>query len=436
MELKKKGLFIGILLLWLLPLVLAGTEYTPTSETNCNEQGKCTLVQYSGVVNVQEDGEWKNYQSARSLLGKGWDVQYIEEDKDYIIDVIDFNATSVTLNLNPDGIVFLNKEVPLRVWTEDSSKEIITGDFKQDYLKTDETLVDFNILKQSDTRTIDAKLGDIIEFGPNSTTIVLQTANTQNLNDADVESGDPTGNSGTQNNMIVQNFSSNVVSSLVMFNTSALPAGILIEQANLSLYLVTNNYDTADEGVNITTYWIYANYSWNEETLTYQNKPNMTTQILNQRSGFLSAFGGGGEPLGNQTFDVTNLTNYSYLNNEKNVSFFIAGFQAMTTGSTLVSDNVLFVTKEDLDTEQRPMLTITYSLYVPPGGSCTYPGSGDWNINTMDNCTISSNVNLAGNSLILNESGTLVVNAIINNKGSLVMSSGSKIVLGNGAVLG
>jgi len=46
--------------------------------------------------------------------------------------------------------------------------------------------------------------------------------------------------------------------------------------------------------------------------------------------------------------------------------------------------------------------------------TCTY-SSGDWNINCADNCTIISNVNLGGNNLIFNGSGSFNVQANITN---------------------
>ncbi len=67
--------------------------------------------------------------------------------------------------------------------------------------------------------------------------------------------------------------------------------------------------------------------------------------------------------------------------------------------------------------------------------SCTY-SSGDWNVNCPDNCTITTNYNLAGNTLNFTGSGQFNANANISHIGRLVLSDGCKIVIGSGEVLG
>jgi hypothetical protein len=54
--------------------------------------------------------------------------------------------------------------------------------------------------------------------------------------------------------------------------------------------------------------------------------------------------------------------------------------------------------------------------------SCSYSGSGDWDIDCSSNCSISSNVNLAGNRLILRGIGKFTLDANITNVASILKS--------------
>jgi len=50
-----------------------------------------------------------------------------------------------------------------------------------------------------------------------------------------------------------------------------------------------------------------------------------------------------------------------------------------------------------------------------PSNTCTYSGSGNWAVACSDNCTISSNVNLNGNSMTINGTGQFLLKANITN---------------------
>jgi len=116
-SLKNFTLLFGILLLTLivLPVVSAETTYTPTTETTCSD-GTCTQIIYSGVEYVEEKGEWKHWTEAKSLKDKGFEITILEDDKDYKLEVVDFNATSITVDLNPNGLSIFSNDVPVRIW--------------------------------------------------------------------------------------------------------------------------------------------------------------------------------------------------------------------------------------------------------------------------------------------------------------------------------
>ena len=104
-------IFVG---LFLISLVSATTEYTPSSDTICND-GVCTKTLYSGVRNVYEDNQWKKVEEARSLKDKGFNVIMLEDDKEFPVEVVDFNYTSIKVKLNPKGIKVFNENIPLRI---------------------------------------------------------------------------------------------------------------------------------------------------------------------------------------------------------------------------------------------------------------------------------------------------------------------------------
>ena len=52
--------------------------------------------------------------------------------------------------------------------------------------------------------------------------------------------------------------------------------------------------------------------------------------------------------------------------------------------------------------------------------TCTYSGSGNWNVDCADNCSIDSNVDLGNNNLTLTGTGHFDINAIISNFDKIV----------------
>ena len=72
---------------------------TASTQTVCNDNGKCTLTLYSGVRYAYEDEIWKEVEKARSLKD-AWDVVYLEDDGDHKIDVLDYNYTSIALDFS------------------------------------------------------------------------------------------------------------------------------------------------------------------------------------------------------------------------------------------------------------------------------------------------------------------------------------------------
>ena len=60
--------------------------------------------------------------------------------------------------------------------------------------------------------------------------------------------------------------------------------------------------------------------------------------------------------------------------------------------------------------------------------TCTYPGSGNWEVECSDNCVITSPVDMGGNNLILNGTGVFVVNAAIYDIGFIQKDKNCKFI--------
>ena len=57
----------------------------------------------------------------------------------------------------------------------------------------------------------------------------------------------------------------------------------------------------------------------------------------------------------------------------------------------------------------------SYQVQAAPADSCTYGGSGNWNVDCAHNCNITSNVALGGNNLTITGTGTFTTEANITN---------------------
>ena len=153
-------------------------EFTPTTDTICRGD-VCTKTLYSGIRNVIEDGRWKKIEEARSLMGKGFNVVFLEEDEEHFIEVLDFNYTTIRTRFWTEGFEVWPQSVPIRVIREERDEE------KGENVRVEEEKerLNFNLFNQESERIIDIRLGEVLKFGGNSTTIQLQDANSENVED-------------------------------------------------------------------------------------------------------------------------------------------------------------------------------------------------------------------------------------------------------------
>ena len=141
MEIRnKKNIGLSImfmLLLFGIPLLLAQISEIPeekpkekvlikqTSSTDHFKlpDGTFEAVLYIFPINVRVNKQTKRFDEAESLMDDEWKsytIKFLEEDKDFKIDIVDFNITSITFNLNMSKDL-QGEHIPIRIWKINSS---------------------------------------------------------------------------------------------------------------------------------------------------------------------------------------------------------------------------------------------------------------------------------------------------------------------------
>lgn len=233
------------------------------------------------------------------------------------------------------------------------------------------------------------------------TIVILQDADTENMDDTYVSQSANTTNYGNQNSIAIRK--SPPIATYIKFNMIQIPININISNANLGLV----SYFAHDTGTIVYLYRVYANYSWNETSITYVNQPcgidfdNSSACDLNYANSSLTSAGLF------KTINVTSLVSDSYNDNENNVTIAINH----TIGG---NDNYYyFRSKEYTTASVRPYLNITYALNVPEfNTNITIPSVPLY----MNNVTLQTNVTSDDDTIIwvnftlIAPNGTWVIN--------------------------
>lgn len=241
-------------------------EYGQGYDKGCDFEGKCFMALYSGIRNVFENNTWKRTEDAISLKDKGWDIVYLDNDPRYKIDVIDFNATTIEFEVSVTDPKDLNKDIPVKFlkynedfnYTNFNEKNLDSEPtFKDTYYEDSRIEKSFSDIDSKEYININSfDLGTIIEFGENSTTIMLQEPGTENLEDLYVLEQYPDNNYGgpAQNTMGAGvSSSSDEIQTFIKFNLSTLPPDSLISDSVLAFYFNNETYESGDNP-NISIY--------------------------------------------------------------------------------------------------------------------------------------------------------------------------------------
>ncbi|MHA1302752.1 MAG: DNRLRE domain-containing protein [Candidatus Heimdallarchaeaceae archaeon] len=385
--------------------------YTPSSETHCEDE-LCTLTLYSGTMFADKKGT--KIEDVKSLkYDTDWDVWnkvYLEKDPDFDIEILDYNYTSLELNFLFDPSSLSLTELKQKYPECSDSKE---NDIKCDFKFTRKyEWIDENGTKQKEEEKFQYKyqlkdgalkedlkyiqkgnpLNYTYTFGGNSTTIMLQDADTENLDDTYTQSTFGTYTFGHLNKLYVG--ATHRHFSYIKFNISSVPPGQDITDSSLNLYYYGENMETG-EGVKVGVHHIYSfptynitDMEWTEgdgggvgtdNEMTHNERPTngeYNTTYEDTEDCMNSA-------LGWKIWSVTNMVKKSYDDGDWNVSIYLIDEENIGGATT---DYAYFYSKEFLTTSLRPYLNITYSE-APPEDTCTPPVSGNWEVDCSDNCS-------------------------------------------------
>ena len=313
-------------------------EYTRGTERTCKD-GKCNLVLYSGTRFVFQDNTWLDAQDARSLK-EFYSIRYLKNDGVHDFEIVDLNYTSIELKVFVKDSKELNKDIPFKVDDIEKTTKRLTS-------LTDKPTVTFksnNILASNYT------------FGTKSTVIILQDADTENLDDATVFKNSGDLNAGSSQFLQIRSGAGNTQNwGYIKFDITQIPVNQQIDLANLYLHVKFNGV-TADIDVNHVF-----NNTWKEEDITFNNNPcgddiddAVQCNLIPEDSVVVDAV--------NVWFNwiVTTAVGIEYDEVDDNVSFILSNRSDLGGGSNQ------FRSKEWTTASERPYLNITYSAIVTP----------------------------------------------------------------------
>jgi len=377
------------------------STYTSSTETHCIN-GKCEHLIHSMTKFAFEDEEWKSVEDAKSLKNKGFEINFIEEDPDYSLEVIDFNYTHITVKLDSK----LSKDTDLKVWKYNGikSKEVnkTNKELKDYYKESYDKLKEEKIKKEDFGKefTYELGIGRILEFGDNSTTIKLQTPDTENL--ADILYADDSFLAGSQ----------------IKWNITSVPASKTIDNATLCLFIKIID-GSPDSDVRI---WRIDDQTWDESssagTIEAQSLSNQTDGVLSSIS--LDTW---------SCMDVTKMIQTDYGLGNDNASIRLEDVDVLVGTITLALDDtglhignaagvphIAFNDKEgSLESADFPYLNVTYSEVTL---DITKPKTASpESVSSLDNIT--TYFNLVGASNIT--SGVSIENVFIGGVEAIIL---------------
>lgn len=212
-----------------------------------------------------------------------------------------------------------------------------------------------------------------------ATNVILQTANTQNLDDAYIYLPSGSENYGASGSILSYYETTAGYDFLIKFNISIIPDNATIQSASLNWYLYDVDISSLNEGWNISSHMIWKNQSnWNEETVKGNGYPSYNPLFSDTKT-----FIGSSERYTWHYWNVTSILEDFV--GETNVSIYMRGHNEI--GSITDSDSIIFRSKETGDSTLRPFLNITYTIDEEPPSNCWTQES--WGIFIPNGCVYS-----------------------------------------------
>lgn len=370
--------------------------YTPNSKNDCID-GKCSLKIYSDMMFSDSNGTLLI--DTKSLKNSEFNYAFFinkTEDKNYPVEVIDYNLTSITLKFTITDSQ-IKKDIPLDIYeTSNTTNKYLSTNLKSQTVGTIE-----NTYIISSTM-----IGKTLKFGSNSTTIQLQP-NTTNLM-YDMGSGSLSGSNCDPSGAAISDasYSSVATAENTYWNHSMVGASVSFNSWRYSCIRFVYNLTYMPNGVTINSMnWTWEGYH----------------QIVN--------FGAGAGTA--KDYYIKNLTSGSYLDsgdystsearyyiNKSNVNsnFYntsalsmyglrsagqcVTGAGCVNAGINILTDYTLLEIAYTLPDTTFPTYTnnestVANNTAVNTGASINY--SAKWSDDiSLDKCVNSSKVNTSG----------------------------------------
>jgi len=258
-------------------------------------------------------------------------------------------------------------------------------------------------------------------------TIKLQSNISENLGDTEVAKDAPTTNYGTSTILEASHWNSLFPTTnyhneiLIKFNISLLPSSVTITNSTLYLKISGNQLDSGDS-YTISNYHVYpfptyniSNIEWNETSITWNNRPNQTTQTNTTKEDDVNIQSGA---FGWKAWSCTKMLSKATTDNNPNITIRL---NVTSTTGTVTEDEVYFYSKETATSTNRPYLNITYIDNTIPNITLISPPNNNWNttstpnffFNVSDNET-SSNCSLWINNSRYGENQSVKINVTTN----------------------
>jgi len=250
------------------PIEIIRTEST---ELFKYEGNKRVLTIFGGTRYISEDRIMKPIETARSLKNSNINC-IVNEDSDTIAECLDYNATSITIDITLKNSVKKDK-MPVKLIGSVQEKDMTnaTNGFSRILKTKEQKNIDFSGAGDKKTVTINGNFlnGDKIHIGETSTTVELKDTDTEILDDNSAKGSDPiTVRNGATVHMGASSNSNFTLA--VKFNVSIVPNGKIIDNAEYFLVCGTDTTGDSGETIRIVN---TTNTTWTEETLTYNILP-------------------------------------------------------------------------------------------------------------------------------------------------------------------
>ena len=324
--------------------------------------GKCNQIIGRTFWVNDSDNKCKPIEQANSLKN-GFFVEYLEIDPSFNLIVSDFNISFMDMTLD-----FKGNPADYPNFCQVTDELNAKCDFKIDEKWNEVSQLKFQykwemkkgVVIKGDKIKYEYKqnpFGKKFSFGGNSTTIQLQDADTENLDDAYVNLAAPDFAYGTTEYMMFLGDSNSAKKIVISFNLTSIPSSQDIDKSELFLYMYSEGIDTGEA---YNAYVCLYDTSWSESTLTWNN---MDMSSVKNCSNYWLVEGADPNPDAPNwiNWTVTSLVSSAYNEGLDNVSLVINA--SLVSGSPSTSDDIDVRSKEyTADTSLRPYLNITYSM--------------------------------------------------------------------------